>query len=219
MKFSKLFDHTLLKPEATEQEISKLCDEAIKYDFASVCVNPCFVPFCSEHLKGTDIKVCTVVGFPLGANEPTAKAAEAAMAVEEGANEIDMVISLGRAKMGDFGYIESEIKRVKNAIGDILLKVILETSALTDEEIVKACTASKNAGAQFVKTSTGFHKTGGASVHAVELMKKTVGDQLEVKASGGIHHLDEVEAMVKAGAARIGCSASVAIMEEYSKKA
>ncbi len=215
MEFNKYFDHTILKAEATEEDVKKICQEAKTYDFASVCVNPCFVPLASYELADTDVKVCTVIGFPLGANEPAVKAMEAALAVEEGATEVDMVINIGKAKEGNFDYIRDEIARVKDASRGALLKVIIESSVLTDEEIVKACLASKEAKADFVKTSTGFHKTGGASVHAVALMRKTVGEEMGVKASGGIHTLEEANAMIEAGASRIGCSASVAIMEQY----
>lgn len=216
MDFNKYFDHTILKAEATQEDVLKLCEEAKRYDFASVCINPCFVPLAVGALADTDVKVCTVIGFPLGANEPAVKATEAALAVDEGAEEVDMVINIGKAKDGDFDYIREEIAKVKAASGDALLKVIIESSCLTDEEIVKCCEASVAAGADFVKTSTGFHKTGGASVHAVSLMRKTVGPNLGVKASGGIHTLQEAQAMIEAGANRIGCSASVAIMEEYN---
>lgn len=214
MEFNKLFDHTLLKQEATSKEIIALCKEAMQYHFASVCVNPCFVPLCAKELEGSDVKVCTVVGFPLGANSVSIKAAEASIAADEGAQEVDMVINTGKVKEGDFAYTEEEVRRVKEAIGDTTLKVILETSILTDEEIKEACLASVRGGAQFVKTSTGFNKAGGASVHAVRIMRETVGENVGVKASGGIHHLSEVEEMVEAGANRIGCSASVNIMKE-----
>ncbi|MDY5441077.1 MAG: deoxyribose-phosphate aldolase [Candidatus Enteromonas sp.] len=218
MEFNKLFDHTLLKAEATTAEVKALCDEAKKFDFASVCVNPCFVAFAVNELHGTDVKVCTVIGFPLGANTTQAKVIEAVVAVDEGAEEIDMVVNLGKVKEGDYEYIKNEVEAVKRNSRNALLKVILETSALTDEEIVLSCKACVEGGADFVKTSTGFHKTGGASVHAVEIMRKTVGDDIGVKASGGIHTLEEARAMVKAGANRIGCSASVAIMEEFEAK-
>ena len=209
MEFNKLFDHTLLKQEATSKEIIALCAEAKQYHFASVCVNPCFVPLCVNELEGSDVEVCTVVGFPLGANSVSVKAAEASIAVDEGAQEIDMVINTGKVKEGDFAYAEEEVRRVKEAIGETTLKVIL-----TDEEIKQACLASVRGGAQFVKTSTGFNKAGGASAHAVRIMRETVGENIGVKASGGIHHLSEVEEMVEAGANRIGCSASVTIMKE-----
>ena len=214
MEFNKLFDHTLLKQEATAKEVVALCEEAKQYHFASVCVNPCFVPLCVKELEGSDVDVCTVIGFPLGANSVSVKAAEASIAVDEGAQEIDMVINTGKVKEGDFRYTEEEVRRVKEAIGGVTLKVILETAILTDDEIRQACLASVSGGAQFVKTSTGFNKAGGASAHAVSIMRQTVGESIGVKASGGIHHLAEVEEMVEAGANRIGCSASVAIMKE-----
>ena len=213
MQFNKYFDHTLLKQDATREGIEKLCLEAKEYDFASVCVNPDFVPLAAKLLKGTDVKVCTVIGFPLGANVPEIKALEAKKAIEDGATEVDMVLNVSLAKQGDFDLIEKEIHLVKEACGDILLKVILETCLLTDEEIVSCCKAAMAAGADYVKTSTGFSK-GGATTHAVALMRQTVGDKLGVKASGGIHNKAEALAMIEAGASRIGASASVAIMKE-----
>ncbi len=218
MELNRYFDHTLLKAEATSDQVMKLCDEALEYHFASVCVNPVFVPLAAGKLEGSDVKVCTVIGFPLGANEPAVKAMEAALAVDEGAQEVDMVINIGKAKEKEFGYIQDEIARVKQASRDALLKVIIESSALSDDEIIGCCEAAVAAKADFVKTSTGFHKTGGASIHAVSLMRKTVGEGLGVKASGGIHTLAEAEAMIEAGASRIGCSASVAIMKELAAR-
>ena len=213
MELNRYFDHTLLKPDATSAGIEKLCAEAKQYQFASVCVNPDFVSLAAKLLKDSGVAVCTVIGFPLGANVPEIKALEAKRAVLDGATEVDMVINVSKAKDGDFDYVEKEIRLIKESIGNILLKVILETCLLTDEEIVKACIASKNAGADFVKTSTGFSK-GGATVHAVKLMRGTVGQDLGVKASGGIHTKEEALAMIEAGASRIGASASVAIMNE-----
>ncbi|MCR5348843.1 MAG: deoxyribose-phosphate aldolase [Bacilli bacterium] len=213
MQLNKYFDHTLLKPDATSAGIEKLCDEALRYDFASVCVNPDFVSVAAKKLQGSDVKVCTVIGFPLGANVPEIKALEAKRAILDGANEVDMVLNVSKAKEGDFDYVEKEIALIKEACGNVLLKVILETCLLTDEEIVECCKASMHARADYVKTSTGFSK-GGATVHAVELMRKTVGDALGVKASGGVHNKAEALAMIEAGASRIGASASVAIMEE-----
>lgn len=217
MEFNKLFDHTLLKQDATEEGIRKLCAEAKEYDFASVCVNPDFVPLAAELLKDSDVKVCTVIGFPLGANRPALKAIEAKMAVEEGADEVDMVQNVSLVKEGKYDEVEKEIRLVKDACGKALLKVILETCLLTDEEIEKSSLAAKKAGADFVKTSTGFSK-GGATAHAVSIMRKAVGPELGVKASGGIHSLEETLAMVEAGANRIGASASVAIMKEKESK-
>ena len=217
MELNRYFDHTLLKAEATSDQVLKLCDEALEYHFASVCVNPVFVPLAAGKLAGSDVKVCTVIGFPLGANEPAVKAMEAALAVDEGAEEVDMVINIGKAKEKDFAYIQEEIAKVKQASREALLKVIIESSALSDDEIIGCCKAAMAAKADYVKTSTGFHKTGGASAHAVSLMRKTVGETMGVKASGGIHSLAEAQEMIEAGASRIGCSASVAIMEEAKR--
>lgn len=217
MELNRYFDHTLLKAEATSDQVLKLCDEALEYHFASVCVNPVFVPLAAGKLAGSDVKVCTVIGFPLGANEPAVKAMEAALAVDEGAEEVDMVINIGKAKEKDFAYIQEEIAKVKQASREALLKVIIESSALSDDEIIGCCKAAMAAKADYVKTSTGFHKTGGASAHAVSLMRKTVGETMGVKASGGIHRLAEAQEMIEAGASRIGCSASVAIMEEAKR--
>lgn len=217
MELNRYFDHTLLKAEATSDQVLKLCDEALEYHFASVCVNPAFVPLAAGKLAGSDVKVCTVIGFPLGANEPAVKAMEAALAVDEGAEEVDMVINIGKAKEKDFAYIEEEIAKVKQASREALLKVIIESSALSDDEIIGCCKAAMAAKADYVKTSTGFHKTGGASAHAVSLMRQTVGETMGVKASGGIHSLAEAQEMIEAGASRIGCSASVAIMEEAKR--
>lgn len=217
MELNRYFDHTLLKAEATSDQVLKLCDEALEYHFASVCVNPAFVPLAAGKLAGSDVKVCTVIGFPLGANEPAVKAMEAALAVDEGAEEVDMVINIGKAKEKDFAYIQEEIAKVKQASREALLKVIIESSALSDDEIIGCCKAAMAAKADYVKTSTGFHKTGGASAHAVSLMRQTVGETMGVKASGGIHSLAEAQEMIEAGASRIGCSASVAIMEEAKR--
>ena len=217
MELNRYFDHTLLKAEATSDQVLKLCDEALEYHFASVCVNPVFVPLAAGKLAGSDVKVCTVIGFPLEANEPAVKAMEAALAVDEGAEEVDMVINIGKAKEKDFAYIEEEIAKVKQASREALLKVIIESSALSDDEIIGCCKAAMAAKADYAKTSTGFHKTGGASAHAVSLMRQTVGETMGVKASGGIHSLAEAQEMIEAGASRIGCSASVAIMEEAKR--
>ncbi len=213
MEFNKYFDHTLLKQDASIEGIRKLCDEAKQYDFASVCVNPCFVPLAAELLKGTDVKVCTVIGFPLGAMLPVSKAQEAKDVIEAGAQEVDMVLNVSMVKEGNLDYVRDEIALVKKACGKTLLKVILETCLLTDEEVVKACLAAKEAGADYVKTSTGFSK-GGATPHHVKIMRETVGNEMGVKASGGIHTLEEANAVIEAGASRIGASASVAIMKE-----
>ena len=214
MELNKYFDHTLLKADARKEAVIKLCKEAKEYDFASVCVNPDFVALCAEELKNTDVKVCTVVGFPLGSMISEAKAFEAAKAIEQGAEEVDMVINISALKDGDLDYVTKDIRTVKGACGSTLLKVIIETCLLTDEEKVQACECSLKAGADYVKTSTGFSKAG-AKPEDVRLMKDTVKDSAKVKAAGGIHTLAEAEAMIAAGADRLGCSASVAIMEEY----
>ena len=212
MEINRIIDHTLLKADASVAAIEKLCTEAKEYEFASVCVNPGFVPLAAKLLKGSVAKVCTVVGFPLGATLPESKAYEATLAVDNGADEVDMVINISMAKEGNFKYVEDEIRLVKEGCKGRLLKVILETCLLSDEEIVECCKASMRAGADFVKTSTGFSK-GGATVHAVSLMRKTVGDKLGVKASGGIHNASEAKAMVEAGASRIGASCGVEIVK------
>lgn len=222
--FNKYFDHTLLRADATEAQIMRLLSEAAAYDFASVCVNGSYVSAAAEYLSETDIKTAAVVGFPLGAQTADAKAAETRLAIADGADEIDMVMNIGAAKDGRWDYVRYEIhllaqicRESKAKDGNpVLLKVILETCLLTDEEIILACQMARRAGADFVKTSTGF-STGGATVHHVELMKKTVGDSLQIKASGGIHTLEDARAMIDAGADRLGCSASVAIMEDYAE--
>lgn len=212
MEVNRIIDHTLLKADASVEAIIKLCDEAKQYHFASVCVNPGFVPLAAKLLKGSDVKVCTVIGFPLGATLPESKAYEAKLAIEKGSDEIDMVINVSMAKEGNYKYVEDEIKLVKDACKDHLLKVILETCLLSDEQIINCCKAAMNAKADFVKTSTGF-STGGATIHAVSLMRKTVGTSLGVKASGGIHNADEAKAMIDAGASRIGASCGVNIVK------
>jgi len=206
-----LIDHTLLKPDATEQDVRKLCEEAKQYGFASVCVNPSWVPLCAELLAGTPVKVCTVIGFPLGATTPTAKAIETRDAIANGASEIDMVINVGALKSGNDALVREDIEGVVQAArGKAIVKVILETALLSREEKIKACLLAKTAGADFVKTSTGF-STGGATVEDIALMRATVGPEMGVKASGGIRDRATAEAMVAAGATRIGASASVAI--------
>lgn len=212
---NKYFDHTLLKPEAQPSHIEKLCSEAKEYDFYSVCVNSCYVAQAAKELAGTDVKIAAVVGFPLGACTTSAKAFETEEACKAGASEVDMVLNIGMLKAGEDAFVETDIRAVVDAASkyDAIVKVILETCLLTDEEVVKACNLSKSAGAHFVKTSTGF-STGGATVHHVKLMKATVGDALEVKASGGIRNYETVKAMIEAGADRIGASATVAIMKE-----
>lgn len=211
MNIAKTIDHTILKPNVTDADVIKVCAEAKEYGFFSVCVNPYFVPLVSSQLKGSDVKVTSVIGFPLGASTTFIKAAEAKKAVDDGANEIDMVINVSALKDGKFDFVKSDIAAVVDAIkGKAILKVILETCLLTKDEIVKACVLSKEAGAQFVKTSTGF-STGGATTEDVALMKKTVGDALEVKASGGVRDYETAMAMINAGATRIGASASIEI--------
>ena len=207
---TKLFDHTILKADATREAVAKICEEAKEYGFMSVCVNSYYTAFVAEKLKDSDVKVCTVVGFPLGQMSTKAKAAETELAVKDGADEIDMVINVGALKDKEYDVVCNDIKEVKKACGKALLKVIIETCLLTDEEKVKACELAKEAGADYVKTSTGF-STGGADAHDVELMRKTVGDSMGVKASGGIRDKETAEKMVKAGASRLGTSATVAI--------
>lgn len=212
-QLAKYIDHTILKPDATAAQVKKLCDEAKQYGFASVCVNPSRIALAAEELKGTDVTPCCVVGFPLGAIPSESKAAETAVAVKNGAREIDMVIDVGRAKDGDWAYVESDIAAVKAACGEAKLKVIIETCLLTDDEKVQACLAAKRAKADFVKTSTGFSKAG-ATVADVKLMRETVGPDMGVKAAGGIHNRAEAEAMIEAGASRIGASSGIAIVTE-----
>lgn len=209
-----LIDHTLLKPTATVTDIRALCQEAKEYGFYSVCINPCYVKTAADYLRGTDIKVCTVIGFPLGANTMEQKKRETAEAIQNGAGEVDMVINLGAVKAGDWEYVRQDIRGVVEAArGNALVKVILETGLLNSDEITKASLAAKEAGAHFVKTSTGFLGSG-ASVEAVSLMRKAVGEKLGVKASGGIRNLVQLQEMVAAGATRIGSSSGVAIVLE-----
>ena len=211
MELNRMIDHTLLKANATRAQIEKLCDEALEYNFASVCVNTCWVPLAHEKLAGSEVKTCCVVGFPLGAMLTEAKAAETRLAVEAGADEVDMVINIGWLLDGEFDAVRDDIAAVVKAADGKCVKVIIEACLLTDEQKVKACELSVEAGATFVKTSTGF-STGGATVADVALMRKTVGDRCLVKAAGGIHTADEARAMVEAGANRLGCSAGIQIM-------
>ncbi|MEZ5429030.1 MAG: deoxyribose-phosphate aldolase [Pyrinomonadaceae bacterium] len=215
--WASLIDHTLLKPEASEADIKKLCNEAIEFGFASVCVNPAWVRRATEFLEGSTVPVCTVIGFPLGATLPDVKAYEARRAIFNGAREVDMVINIGALKSGDDCAVEDDIRAVAEAAHEngVLCKVIIETALLTDEEKVRACLASKNAGADFVKTSTGFSK-GGATVEDVALMRRTVGRSLGVKASGGVKGIDDARKMFEAGATRIGASVGVKIAQEAS---
>ncbi|MEQ6855707.1 deoxyribose-phosphate aldolase [Lysinibacillus capsici] len=210
--FARMIDHTLLKAEATKEQIEKLCAEAKQFNFASVCVNPTWVKRSSELLQGTDVLVCTVIGFPLGANTPTVKAFEAKDAIANGAKEVDMVINIGALKDKNYDLVQADIAAVVEAAKDsALVKVIIESCLLTDEEKVKACELAVAAGADYVKTSTGF-STGGATAEDIALMRKTVGPELGVKASGGVRSLEDMKKMVEAGATRIGASSGVAIM-------
>lgn len=222
MKFSKYFDHTILKADATAEDVKKICEEAKEYDFASVCVNSYYTPLVAEELKDTDVKVCSVIGFPLGAMSTLSKKLETVDAIENGADEIDMVINVGALKAKDYDEVLYDIQEVKDgcvhnpAWKEAKLKVIIETCLLTEEEKIKACELATEAGADFVKTSTGF-STGGATASDVALMKKTVAGKAWVKASGGIRDLETAKAMIQAGADRLGTSATVAIMKEYEK--
>lgn len=217
MDKAKYIDHTILKATATKKDVFKLCAEANTYHFKSVCINPCYVSFAKELLKGSDVLICTVIGFPLGANTSSVKAYETTEAIANGADEVDMVINIGALKAQEYDVVLEDIKAVVKAADGVLVKVILETCYLTNEEIIKASLLAKEAGADFVKTSTGFG-TEGATVEAVKLMRETVGPDMGVKASGGIRTKDDMEKMINAGANRIGCSAGVKIMEEYNNE-
>lgn len=210
--FAKMIDHTLLKPDATREQIEKLCSEAREYNFASVCINPTWVKFAHELLQRTEVKVCTVIGFPLGATTSDTKAFETKNAITNGADEIDMVINIGALKNKEYDLVLEDIQKVVEATEGKTVKVIIETCLLTDEEKVKACQLSVQAGAHFVKTSTGF-STGGATVEDVRLMKETVGEAAQVKASGGVRSLEDMKKMIEAGATRIGASSGVQIMQ------
>ncbi len=216
---ASMIDHTLLKADATTEQIAKLCYEAMKFNFASVCVNPTNVRLSAQLLKGSSVKVCTVIGFPLGATTPEVKAYEASNAIQDGAQEIDMVINIGALKSSDYQLVEDDIRSVVNVCHNelVLCKVILETALLTDEEKIKACVLSKAAGADFVKTSTGFGP-GGATIEDVALMKEVVGSFVGVKASGGIRDQTKAKAMIEAGANRIGASASIKIVRGEENK-
>ncbi|WP_033542222.1 deoxyribose-phosphate aldolase [Planococcus sp. CAU13] len=206
-------DHTLLKADSTKEQVVQLCKEAAEYEFASVCVNPSYVATAAAELKDSKVKVCTVIGFPLGASTSETKAFETKNAIEKGAEEIDMVVNIGAIKSGDHELVKNDIQAVVDAAkGKAIVKVIIEASLLTDEEKVLASRLSKEAGADFVKTSTGF-STGGATIEDVKLMRETVGAELGVKASGGVRSLEDVEAMIEAGASRIGASSGVQIMQ------
>lgn len=211
MKLSKYIDHTLLKADASIASITKLCKEAIEYDFKSVCVNTCNIELCKELLKGSDVLICCVIGFPLGSMSTEAKVFEAKDAIEKGADEVDMVINIGRLKDKEYEYCINEIKLIKQAIGNKVLKVIIETCLLSDEEIVNACNCVLEGGADFVKTSTGF-STNGATFEAVALMKKTVGDKCQIKAAGGVRSHEDMLKMIELGANRIGTSSGTKLI-------
>lgn len=211
IRIAGMIDHTILKPEATEAQVAKLCEEAKEYEFASVCVNPGMVKLAAQCLKDSKVDVCTVIGFPLGANTSEVKAFETEDAIKNGATEVDMVINVGKLKEGNLEYVKNDIKAVVDAAkGKALTKVIIETCLLTDEEKVAACKLAKEAGADFVKTSTGF-STGGATAADIKLMRETVGPDMGVKASGGVRTKEDALAMIENGATRIGASASIAI--------
>lgn len=205
-------DNTLLKPDATPEQIKRICAESVELNCASVCVNPSYVPLVHECLKGSGVKTCTVIGFPLGMNDSAIKAAEAKLAAEQGADELDMVINVGRLKAGENDYVENDIRAVVNAVKGKLVKVIIETFLLTDEEKVTACKLAKAAGADYVKTCTGF-SGGGANVHDIALMRQTVGADMGVKASGGVRDYESAKALIEAGASRIGASSGKKIVE------
>ena len=211
MKRSKYIDHTLLKPEATQDRIEKLCQEAKQYDFASVCVNPYWVPFCKEELKDSDVKVCTVIGFPLGATSSASKAFETAHAIEQGADEVDMVMNIGELLAGHDQAVQKDIEAVVQAAQGKIVKVILETCLLNDAQIERACSLCVKAKADFVKTSTGFNSAG-ANTHVVEVMKQAVKGQAKVKAAGGVRNQADMDAMIAAGADRIGTSHGIELM-------
>ena len=212
MGLNKYIDHTILKATASSSDVQKLCEEAIEHEFYSVCVNGCYVADAKHILQGSDVKIAAVVGFPLGAMTTAAKVFEAKEALENGASEIDMVINVAKLKDGEFEYVENEIRQIKEAIGDNILKVIIETCYLTDEEKVKACELSLVAKADFVKTSTGFG-TGGATYEDVKLMKSVVGDNAKVKASGGVRDKETAQKYVELGAERLGTSSGIDIVK------
>ena len=205
-RIADYIDHTLLKAEATRAEVETLCKEAVEHGFASVCVNPVWVPLCADRVRGSSVKVCTVIGFPLGSNAPETKAFEAALAARQGAGEVDMVANVSAMKSGDWTLVARDVKAVVDAAGGALVKVIVESAALTPVEIIKASAIAREMGANYVKTSTGFHPAGGASAEAVALMRLTVGDALGVKASGGVRDCATALKMINAGATRIGTS-------------
>ncbi|WP_372371687.1 deoxyribose-phosphate aldolase [Candidatus Uabimicrobium sp. HlEnr_7] len=214
---ARYIDHTLLKPEATPEEIKKICDEARQYNFASVCIQPSYVGLATDLLVGTNVMVCTVIGFPLGSTSSSVKAYEAQLAEKEGAHEIDMVIHIGALKSGGYDYVEEDIRSVVKAVSQkTTVKVIIETALLNDDQKIKACELAKKAGADFVKTSTGFSK-GGATASDIALMRRVVGDSMGVKASGGVRDQQAARLMIRMGASRIGASASVKIVDDSTK--
>lgn len=217
-EFNKYFDHTLLKADASLDNVVKLFKDAVKYDFYSVCVDSCWLPLACEYLDGSCVKIVTVVGFPLGTSSTKAKCTETKIALSDGADEIDAVINVSALKDAQYEYIADELKQLADLChaSNAKFKIILETCLLTDDEIVKACEIAKNAGVDFIKTSTGF-STGGATCEAIKLIKKTVRNEMQIKASGGIRTLNDALKMIESGADRLGCSASVGIMEEYLK--
>ncbi len=215
-QLAKMIDHTNLKPDCTIDEIKNLCNEAKKYNFGAVCVNPCYVKNAKEFLKDSDVNICTVIGFPLGATTSEVKSIETQQAIKNGAEEIDMVLNIGAMKSGDLDLVKKDINAVVKVAKNKITKVILETCYLTDDEIVKACHIAKEVGANFVKTSTGFG-TAGATEEHIKLMRNAVGKELGVKASGGIRDYQTAKKMIEAGANRIGASSSVKIIEEYKK--
>lgn len=217
MEINRMIDHTLLKPESTREQIKSLCDEALEYNFKSVCINPFWVSYANDILKDSEVSVCTVIGFPLGANTTSMKATEAREATLNGADEVDMVINVGLLKSKEYDLVEEDIKAVVEESKDKIVKVIIETCLLSDEEIVKACEISMKSGADFVKTSTGFNSAG-AKAQDVNLMRKTVGDTLGVKASGGIRDLKTAREMIENGATRLGVSAGIEIIKELENE-
>lgn len=217
MNYNKLIDHTVLKADTPKETVKRIFDEAIEYDFASVCINPCHVKYASDYLKDSDVKVCTVIGFPLGATTSATKAFETSDAIANGADEIDMVMNIGAMKDKDYDYVCKDIKAVVEAAKGKTVKVILETCLLTKEEIIEACKLCQKAGADFVKTSTGF-STRGATIEDVEIMKATVGDSMKVKAAGGVRTYDDMVKIVEAGADRIGTSAGCSLMQGKESK-
>lgn len=217
MNYNKMIDHTVLKADTPKETVKRIFDEAIEYDFASVCINPCHVKYAAEYLKDSDVKVCTVIGFPLGANTSATKAFETSDAIANGADEIDMVMNIGAMKDKDYDYVCQDIKAVVEAAKGKTVKVILETCLLTKDEIIEACKLCQKAGADFVKTSTGF-STRGATIEDVEIMKATVGDAMKVKAAGGVRTYDDMVKIVAAGADRIGTSAGCSLVQGKESK-